>query len=88
MRIKELIEDRVLVVMDPQEGITEGGIIIPETAQERATLGEVEGRGPETSLEIMEGDRVYVNPASGTAINMDGRYYVIIREGAILARLD
>ncbi len=93
MKLK-LIQDKVLVKLDPFELDFEGsGIIRPGIAKEKPHWGTVLGVGPgnvvkgkyiPTSLNI--GDKVYVPWGTGhDLVGSDGRIIVCIREGHILA---
>jgi chaperonin GroES len=70
-----------------------GGIIIPDTAKEKPTEGEVIAVGPgrvnkdgkRIALDIAKGDRVLLGKYSGTEVKIDGEDYVILREEDVLA---
>ncbi len=92
MNIKPL-HDRVLVERIPAENKTRGGIIIPDTAQEKPAEGNViaagEGNrdenGKRIALEVKAGDRVLFSKWGGTEIKIDGKEVVIMKESDILA---
>ena len=81
--------DRVLVKRLEGQDKTEGGIIIPDNAKEKAQTGSVvavgagrkDSNGNLVPLEIKQGDVVYFGKYSGTQANED---YLIIREDEIL----
>ena len=83
MRLR-LIHDRVLVKLDAQK-MSQGGIIIPETARGKPTSGTVVAVGPECTLKI--GERVSFGKYNGfqvdhvRSLNLDGEHYVM-REGS------
>ena len=87
MNIKPLA-DRVLVVPAPAEERTIGGIIIPDTAQEKPLKGEVVAVGNGTKDEEMNvkvGDTVLYGKYAGTELELDGTKYLIMRQSDILA---
>lgn len=81
--------DRVLIKRLENEDITEGGIIIPDAAKERAQTGEViavgQGRldtnGKIIPMNVKVGDKIFFGKYSGTEAGDD---YLIIREEDIL----
>ena len=89
------LHDRVLVERVEQETKTAGGIIIPDTAQEKPMQGKVKsvgsGRRDETGklvpLDVKAGDRVLFGKYSGTEVKIDGTEYLIMRESDILGVL-
>ena len=65
MTIKPL-SDRVLVLPNPAEEKTAGGLFIPDTAKEKPLMGKVVAVGPgtaEVKMEAKEGDTVLLSPA-------------------------
>ena len=86
------LHDRVLVRRVEAEEKTAGGIIIPDTAQEKPQEGEVisvgsgarSDDGKVTPLDVKEGDTVLFGKYSGQEIKMDGEEYLIMREEEIL----
>ena len=87
------LHDRVLVRRVEQEGKTTGGIIIPDTAQEKPMQGDVISVGNGTRaedgtiypLEVKAGDRVLFGKFSGSEVKIDGEELVILREADIMA---
>jgi chaperonin GroES len=87
------LHDRVVVRRLNQEARTAGGIIIPDTAQEKPTEGEIVAvgngaRGDDGKLiplEVKVGDRVLFGKFSGTETKLDGEDVVILRESDIMA---
>ena len=86
--------DRVLVKRIEQEDKTKGGIVIPDSAQERPLEGKVlaVGRGKLNDedgkllpLDVKEGDRVLFSKWAGTEIKVDGEDCLILREEEVLA---
>ena len=95
MKVRPL-HDRVLVQRLDMEETTKGGIIIPDTAQEKPQEGKVvavgAGRiledGKKKPLEVKKGDKVLFSKYGGTEINIEGEDYLILREEDILAIVD
>ena len=87
MTIKPL-SDRVLVLPNPAEEKTAGGLFIPDTAKEKPLMGKVVAVGPgtaEVKMEVKEGDTVLYGKFAGTELNIDGVDYLIMRQNDILA---
>ena len=91
MRFRPL-HDRVLVRRVESEQKTAGGIIIPDTAQEKPMEGEIiavgSGRvseeGKVTPLDVKEGNRIIFGKWSGTETRIDGEELLIMKESDIL----
>jgi len=86
------IGDRVLVKrLDPQQK-TKGGIVLPDTAQEKPKEGEIisvgtgklNDKGERVALTLKAGDRVIFTSYAGTEIKIEGEEYLIMREDDIL----
>ena len=87
MNVKPL-SDRVLILPDPAEEKTAGGLIIPDTAKEKPLAGKVVAAGPGTkdvTMEVKEGDHVLYGKYAGTEIRIDGTDYLIMKQQDILA---
>ncbi|MDP6121030.1 MAG: co-chaperone GroES [Rhodospirillales bacterium] len=90
------LHDRVLVKRLEQDKKTAGGIIIPDTAQEKPVEGKVLAVGPGlraedgkiTPPDVKPGDRVLFGQHGGTEITVDGEELVIMRESDILGVLE
>jgi len=75
---------------------TAGGIIIPDTAQEKPTEGEVVAAGPGARdeqgrvvpLEVKAGDRVLFGKWSGTEVKLDGEDLLIMKESDLMGIVD
>jgi chaperonin GroES len=95
MKIRPL-HDRIIVKRFEGEAKTKGGIIIPDTAKEKAQEAKViaVGKGKITDdgklqpMEVQKGDRILVGKYSGSEIKIDGEEHVIIREDDVLAILE
>ncbi|GAA4308647.1 co-chaperone GroES [Compostibacter hankyongensis] len=82
------LADRVIVQPAAAEEKTKGGIIIPDTAQEKPQKGTVVAAGPgkkDEPVTVKVGDTVLYGKYSGTEISLEGEDYLIMRESDILA---
>ena len=78
------------------EGKTAGGIIIPDTAKEKPTEGEVIAVGPGgrdesgklIPIDLKKGDRVLFGKWSGTEVKIDGVEYLIMKESDIMGVIE
>lgn len=90
------LHDRVLVRRVDEDTKTAGGIIIPDTAQEKPSEGEIisvgpGGRGEDGSiqaLDVKKGDRVLFGKWSGTEIKVDGEELLIMKESDIMGVIE
>ena len=81
------IADRVVIKPAAPEEKTTGGIIIPDTAQEKPQMGEVVAVGPgkEGNLPTVQvGDKVLYGKYAGQELSYQGEDYLIVREDDIL----
>ena len=86
------LHDRVLVRRVQQEEKTAGGIIIPDTAQEKPMEGKIvsvgtgnkEEDGKVTPLDVKAGDHILFGKWSGTEVKIDGEDLIIMKESDIL----
>ena len=86
------LHDRVLVRRVEAEAKTAGGIIIPDTAQEKPQEGEVVSvgsgskaeDGTVTPLDVKAGDKILFGKWSGTEVTLDGQELLIMKESDIL----
>ena len=84
--------DRVLVHPLDEQEVKKGGIIIPDTAKEKPTEGEVvalgtgkiDDEGKKIAFTVKMGDRVLISKYGGTEVKIDGESYLIMREDDIL----
>ena len=89
------LDDRVVVEPAPAEDKSAGGIILPDTAQEKPQQGRVVAVGPGKAsdagnlikMTVKEGDKVLYGKYSGSEIALEGTDYIIMRESDILAVL-
>jgi chaperonin GroES len=90
------LHDRVVVRRITPGEKTAGGIIIPDTAQEKPMEGEVVAVGPGARNEkgdvvpiaVKEGDRVLFGKWSGTEVKIDGHELLIMKESDIMGIVD
>ena len=88
--------DRVVVKRVQEDTKTAGGIIIPDTAQEKPQEGEIIAVGPggrdekgdRIAPEVKVGDRILFGKWSGTEIKLDGVEYLIMKESDIMGILE
>jgi chaperonin GroES len=86
------LHDRVVVTRIDADDKTAGGIIIPDTAKEKPTEGEVIAVGPGgrdesgklIPIDLKKGDRVLFGKWSGTEVKIDGVEYLIMKESDIM----
>ncbi|MBW1717170.1 MAG: co-chaperone GroES [Deltaproteobacteria bacterium] len=87
MQIKPF-EDRVLVEPEEtEESRTKSGIIIPDTAKEKPRTGKVieVGTDEELAENIKVGDKIVFAKFTGDEVEFEGKKYLIISRGDILA---
>jgi chaperonin GroES len=85
------INDRVVVKPFPAEEKTTGGIIIPDTVQEKPQKGEIVAVGPgkdDNAMTVKIGDTVLYGKYGGQDLSYEGVDYLIMREDDILVILD
>ena len=91
MKVKPL-HDRILLHRVEPEQKVKGGIIIPDSAQEKPLeakvvaigAGKLDDNGKRIPLEVKVGDRVLVGKYAGNEIKIDNKEHVIVREDEIL----
>ena len=89
------LHDRVVVKRVDAESKTASGIIIPDTAKEKPSEGEVVAVGPGgrdeagklIPIDVKAGDRVLFGKWSGTEVKIDGIEYLIMKESDIMGVL-
>ncbi len=88
--------DRVVVRRVQEEQKTAGGIIIPDTAQEKPQEGEIVSVGPgalddagkRVAPEVKAGERVLFGKWSGTEVKIDGEDLIIMKESDIMGVIE
>jgi chaperonin GroES len=89
------LHDRVVVKRIDAEQKTKGGIIIPDTAKEKPSQGEITAVGPGgrdeagklIPIDLKVGDRVLFGKWSGTEVKLDGEELLIMKESDIMGVL-
>ncbi len=90
------LHDRIILEAAQKEERSAGGIILPDTAQEKPQRGTVLAVGPGKRLDsgqlapvdVKAGDTVLYGKYGGTEVKVDGKDYVILRAEDILAVLE
>ena len=90
------LHDRVLVERVNSEDKTKGGIIIPDTAQEKPMEGKVlavgggarNENGQIVALDVKKGDRILFGKWSGTEVKIDGKELLIMKESDIMGIIE
>src|ERR1700754_60877 len=90
------LHDRVVVKRIDAEEKTAGGIIIPDTAKEKPSQGEVIAVGPGgrdengklTPIDVKVGDTILFGKWSGTEVKIDGQDLLIMKESDIMGVID
>jgi chaperonin GroES len=80
--------DRILVKMVESETKTAGGILIPQTAQEKTQEGVVLAIGDDEAIKVKAKDRIIYDKYAGTTIKVGGEEQLILKAADILAKLD
>jgi chaperonin GroES len=89
-----LLDNRVLI-SPQQEETSNGGIVLPGSAQEKSDTGLVKATGPgktkedggKIAMTVKDGDKVLYSKYSGTEVKIAGEDYIIIREEDIMGVL-
>ena len=87
------LDDRVVLAPSDPEEVTAGGIVLPDSAQQKSQRGTIVAVGPgklldngdRGELDVQVGNEVYYGKYAGNEIEIDGEDYVILRESDILA---
>ena len=95
MKLKPL-GDRIVVKVVTRDEKTKGGILLPDTAKEKPTEGEVIAvgtgkvldNGQKQPVEVKVGDRIIFSKYAGTEVTVDGEELVIFRERDVLAIIE
>ena len=89
------LHDRVVVERIDAEAKSAGGILIPDSAQEKPSQGEIVAVGPGgrdeagklIPIDLKKGDRVLFGKWSGTEVKIDGEDLLIMKESDIMGVL-
>ena len=87
MKVKPLL-DRVMVKLEKNEAKTAGGIIIPDTAQEKTQQGTVVAVGTGTEkdpITVKIGEKVMYDKYAGTQVKIEGVEHLILKMADIIA---
>ncbi|MCX7024312.1 MAG: co-chaperone GroES [Spirochaetes bacterium] len=88
MKVKP-VGDRVLIKIQESETKTAGGIIIPQTAQEKTQAGVVIAIGTDTEvIKVKPKDKVMYDKYAGAQIKIDGSDHLIVKMADILAIIE
>ena len=90
------LHDRVVVRRTDSETKTAGGIIIPDTAAEKPSQGEIIAVGPGArdeagkliAIDLKKGDKVLFGKWSGTEVKIDGQELLIMKESDVMGVLE
>ncbi|RKY27222.1 MAG: co-chaperone GroES [Planctomycetota bacterium] len=90
------MDDRIVVKQCDAEQMTAGGIVLPDSAQEKPQRGKVVSTGPGKMLDsgkrgalgVKVGDEVFYGKYAGTEIKVAGDELVILRESDVLAIIE
>jgi chaperonin GroES len=90
------LHDRVLVRRLEEEEKSAGGIIIPDTAKEKPSQGEVLAVGPgardesgkRIPMDVKDGDRILFGKWSGTEVKIDGEDLLIMKESDVMGLIE
>jgi len=90
----EPLGDRVVIKPTAKEEVSKGGIVLPDTVQEKPQEGKIIAVGPgrltedgkRIAMEVKKGDKVIYSKYAGTEFKLDDEDLVIMREGDILGR--
>lgn len=87
MKLKPL-GDRIVVKMVEMETKTAGGILIPQTAQEKTQEGVVLAIGDDEAIKVKVNDRVIYDKYAGTTIKVAGEEQLILKASDVLAKVE
>lgn len=86
--------DRVIVARNDEEKVTEGGIVIPDTAsKDKPMMGKVLAVGPgaltdkgeRRAVGVKQGDKILFGKYAGSEVEYNGEHYLVLREDDIMA---
>jgi chaperonin GroES len=87
------LRDKILVKRLEAQEVTKGGIVLPDSAQEKPKEGRVEAVGEGKILDdgsrgqmtVKKGDRILFTSYAGTEVEIDGEDYLIMGQDDVLA---
>jgi len=88
--------DRIIAKVTSEESVTKGGIVLPDTAQEKPQEAQVIAVGPGklldsgkvAAMDVQVGDTVVFAKYGGTEVKLGEEEYIILRQEDVLAVLD
>ena len=88
--------DRIIAKALSAEEVTPGGIVLPESAQEKPLEGEIIAVGPGSQLDsgqlkpmdVKPGDKVIYGKYAGTEVKVGAEEYIILRQDDVLAIIE
>ena len=95
MNLKPL-DDRIVIKQSDAEEKSAGGILLPDSAQEKPQIGKIVAAGPgkllddgkRAQMSVKKKDEVLYAKYSGSDVEVDGEKYVILRESDVLGIVD
>jgi len=95
MNLKPL-DDRIVIKQSDAEEKSTGGILLPDSAQEKPQIGKIVATGPgkvlddgkRAQMSVKKKDEVLYAKYSGSDVEVDGEKYVILRESDVLGIVD
>ncbi|MFI4912873.1 MAG: co-chaperone GroES [Sedimentisphaeraceae bacterium JB056] len=95
MKLKPLA-DKVLLKRVEASSVTAGGIVLPDSAKERSSRGEVINVGPgklkddgtRSEMNVKKGDIVLFESYAPREVKLDGEEYIIVDESSIIAVIE
>ena len=90
------LQDRILIKRVAEEEKTKGGIIIPDSAKEKPSEGEVVAvgagkaneKGVVRPIDLKKGDRILFGKYSGNEVKIDGVEHLLLREDEVLGVIE
>lgn len=90
------IDDRIVVEVQDAEDKSAGGILLPDTAQEKPQRGTIAAvgtgkllkDGKRSALSLKKGEMIIFGKYAGTDVEVGGKEYKILRENEVLARIE
>jgi len=87
------LADRVIIKRVQEESVSAGGIVLPDSAKEKPSRGEVlavgngvtNSKGDLTPMSVKVGDNVLFGKYSGTEVEVEGEELLVMTEGEIIA---
>ena len=91
MKLKPL-DDRIVIRQSDAEEVSAGGILLPDSAQEKPQIGKVIAIGPgkllddgkRSRMSVKKKDKVIYGKYTGSDVEIGGKKYVILRESDVL----